>query len=95
MLSRDLRDDVMEMLTRSSGHLPCVSGGKEAGASSRIHQGSSCVIDQKQNSSGSFQQGSPGTSCWSPVKVNLSRHAHCRVTCGAEERRRVTCGTSV
>lgn len=52
-------------LEGSWGHLPCVSGGTGAGASSRIRQGSSCETDQKRSSPGRSQQGSPGTSCQS------------------------------
>lgn len=54
--------DIMNMLQMSCD-LQCVLRGKGAGASSRIHQRSSCEIDRMQSSTGSSRPRSHATSC--------------------------------
>lgn len=54
-------------VSQMSCDLQCVSPGKGAGASSRIHQRSSCEIDRMQSSTGSSRPRSHATSCQSTV----------------------------
>lgn len=56
--------DVMKVyVSQVSCDLQCVSPGKGAGASSRIHRRSSCEIDRMQSSTGSSRPRPRATSC--------------------------------